>query len=99
MAAATFARHLLVAGLDSDAGLELDADSTGCGGAQSQHGERRDNRGERERGGSATLDRGSFAATSFDFNPMERAYRPKMLRVLPATKGKKGEGGGADQPW
>ncbi len=35
-------------------------------------------------------ERTAASATSFDFNPLERAYRPRMLRVLPdPTAGKK----------
>ncbi len=76
MPGATFARHLLVAGLEAGSGLELDSDSTPGGGGGGGH-ER--GRGTERGGGGSPLDR----TASVDFNPLERAYRPRMLRVLP----------------
>ncbi len=77
MPGATFARHLLVAGLEAGSGLELDSDSTPGGGGGGGGHER--GRGTERGGGGSPLDR----AASVDFNPLERAYRPRMLRVLP----------------
>ncbi len=75
MSTSTFARHLLVSGLDSSSGLELDTESPGGAGG-----------GARGRSSGGAVEVGAS-----DFNPLERAYRPRMLRVLPDPAARAGE--------
>ncbi len=62
----TFVRYVLQAGLDSNAGLELDEPPRG-----------------QQRGRVSSASSTSSSDLHDFFNPLERVYKPRILRIIP----------------
>ena len=76
----TFVRHFITAGVDPNFGLELEENQSGN---HATPGGRAD-----------SFDGGPHATSSSAFNPLERAYRPRILRKFPDHHADGGGGGG-----
>eukprot|EP00095_Tigriopus_kingsejongensis_P007193 maker-scaffold192_size271026-snap-gene-0.15 protein:Tk07193 transcript:maker-scaffold192_size271026-snap-gene-0.15-mRNA-1 annotation:"denn domain-containing protein 5b" len=68
MSSSIFVRNFLICGLDVNSGLELVENGNGDTGSTSS---------------GSTRSSWSSSSTSSDFNPMERSYQPKILRLMP----------------
>ena len=72
----SFARHVAICGLDAAQGLEVDEAANG-GAATTE----REDRASRSRATSVSSPSAPTAESLS--NPLERAYKPKLLRLIP----------------